>query len=556
MNRKQRRAAHSNLQEVARRHRRLVALNPDDAKAHNELACVLLEQGEPREAAAHFARAVALAPESLEQYPSVVATLLNVNPAIRAGVSRVASAWPRQLPAHDVLGPEGLASISNDPLLLCMLETATVRDLKLERYLIAVRQLIVDMASAPSHGDNVDENVLKLCCAVAKQCFINEYVFATTSEETEKAARLREALIEALASQLTIAPLVLVAAAAYFPLFRLPQAQLLVERLWPAAVRSLLVQQVIEPEEESKLRETIPRLTPIENEVSLLVQQQYEENPYPRWVGPPGDRGPTGVRDYLRQQFPAASFREPHDERRPEILVAGCGTGQQSIVTARRFAAANVLAVDLSLASLCYAKRMSRCLGVHNVEYAQADLLALPSLKRTFDVIEASGVLHHLADPLAGWRVLLSLLRPGGFMHIGLYSKAGRGQISAARAYLAERGVHPIADEIRRWRVDILSTPMRSVADCTDYFSTSECRDLLFHVQEHQLTIPEIESFLRQHNLHFIGFELAPAVSANYRFRFPEDRAMSNLASWHIFEKENPRTFAGMYQFWIQKESI
>ena len=217
MNRKQRRAAHSNLQEVARRHRRLVALNPDDAKAHNELACVLLEQGEPREAAAHFARAVALAPESLEQYPSVVATLLNVNPAIRAGVSRVASAWPRQLPAHDVLGPEGLASISNDPLLLCMLETATVRDLKLERYLIAVRQLIVDMASAPSHGDNVDENVLKLCCAVAKQCFINEYVFATTSEETEKAARLREALIEALASRLTIAPLVLVAAAAYLP---------------------------------------------------------------------------------------------------------------------------------------------------------------------------------------------------------------------------------------------------------------------------------------------------------------------------------------------------
>ena len=69
-------------------------------------------------------------------------------------------------------------------------------------------------------------------------------------------------------------------------------------------------------------------------------------------------------------------------------------------------------------------------------------------------------------------------------MHIGLYSKAGRGQISAARAYLAERGVHPIADEIRRWRVDILSTPMRSVADCTDYFSTSECRHLLFHVQE------------------------------------------------------------------------
>src|SRR5260370_25621498 len=96
MSRKQRRAAQSDLQEAAKRHRRAVALRPDDAQAHNELACVLLQQGLLEEAAAEFARAVTLMPELLEQYASVVATLLNVNPAIRAGLARMASAWPRE----------------------------------------------------------------------------------------------------------------------------------------------------------------------------------------------------------------------------------------------------------------------------------------------------------------------------------------------------------------------------------------------------------------------------------------------------------------------------
>jgi 2-polyprenyl-3-methyl-5-hydroxy-6-metoxy-1,4-benzoquinol methylase len=554
MNRKQRRAAQSNLHEAEKRHRRTVALEPDDAQAHNELACVLLQQGRLDEAAAQFARAMTLMPELFEQYSSVVATLINVNPVIRAGMARVASASPRELPADEILGSGGLAAISRDPLLRCMLESATVRDLNLERYLTSVRRIMLDIASRPAAaGECVDESMLGLYCALAKQCFINEYVFASNSQETEKASRLRDTLVEALASGQAVAPLLPVATAAYFPLLRLPGSQLLLERAWPAPVRSLLTQQLIEPEEEQQLRDNISRLTGIENDVSVLVKQQYEENPYPRWVTAVSDRGPMRVSRYLRQQFPTASFRDVANDGKIDVLIAGCGTGQQSIVTARRFAEASVLAVDLSLTSLCYAKRMSRVFGVHNVEYAQADVLELASVGRTFHVIEASGVLHHLADPIEGWRVLLAVLRPGGFMHVGLYSKAARAQIRAARAFLAEKEVGPSPSDIRRCRQELLSTPMKSVANYADYFSISECRDLLFHVQEHQLTIPEIDSFLRRHNLQFIGFELAPGIVASYRFRFPEDRCMANLASWHVFETENPATFASMYQFWIQK---
>jgi 2-polyprenyl-3-methyl-5-hydroxy-6-metoxy-1,4-benzoquinol methylase len=77
---------------------------------------------------------------------------------------------------------------------------------------------------------------------------------------------------------------------------------------------------------------------------------------------------------------------------------------------------AQVLAVDLSLTSLCFAQRQTRALGLTNIDYAQADILRLPSIGRMFDMIDATDVLHHLADTFAGWRALLSMLRPGGLM--------------------------------------------------------------------------------------------------------------------------------------------
>jgi len=554
MNRKQRRVAQSNLQEAAKRHRRIVASRPDDAQAHNELACLLLQQGQLQEAAAHFARSISLMPELLEQYRSVVATLLNVNPTIRMGLPRAASAWPRELPAEEILGAAGFAALTHDPLLRCMLESATVRDLNLERYLIALRRIMLDIASGDAAAAyRTDESVLAFGCMLARQCFLNEYVFAISPQESEKVSHLREELVQALAAGATIPPLLPVVTAAYFPLSELAQSQSLLNRPWPAAVGGLLAQQIREPLEERQLRDTIAHLTGIEDGVSVLVRQQYEENPYPRWVVAASNRGPAQVSEYLRQQFPMASFRNLASDGSIDILIAGCGTGQQATVTARRFAQARVLAFDLSLASLSYAKRMAAVFGVRNIEYAQADILKLDSLDRTFDIIEASGVLHHLADPFEGWRRLLSKLRPGGFMHVGLYSKTARGQIRAAREFLAGKGVGSSTQDIRKWRQELLSTPMRSVADYADFFSTSECRDLLFHVQEHQLTLPEIEDFLRPHSLQFLGFELAAGIAANYRLRFPEDLSMTNLASWQTFETENPSTFASMYQFWIQK---
>ena len=256
------------------------------------------------------------------------------------------------------------------------------------------------------------------------------------------------------------------------------------------------------------------------------MRQQYEENPYPRWVHPAGQVAPIPIDQYLREQFPAGALRPLGKTDALDILVAGCGTGEIAVASAQKYLGARVLAVDLSLSSLCYAKRNTPAALAARIDYAQADILKLATIGRNFDVIDCSGVLHHMADPLEGWRILLTLLRPGGLMHLGFYSEAGRKDVVAARSFIAERGFGSTPAEIRRCRQDLLKTPLASVTRFTDFFSTSECRDLLFHVQESRMTIPAINKFVGETWPAISRFRIRCAdAAANCRKSFRGNRA-------------------------------
>jgi hypothetical protein len=99
------------------------------------------------------------------------------------------------------------------------------------------------------------------------------------------------------------------------------------------------------------------------------------------------------------------------------------------------------------------------------------------------------------------------------------------------------------------------STPQaRLVVSMLDFFSLSECRDLLFHRQEHRLTLPDIARFLEGNGLRFLGFNIDLQHRLAYARQFPEDTTMTDLVQWHRYETDNPRTFIQMYQFWVQKK--
>jgi tetratricopeptide (TPR) repeat protein len=497
------------------------------------------------------ARAVTDAWARLDDFNAAATDLAKHDAALAQSVARVVQAWPRRLAGDELWSASERAAICADPLLRALMESAPVCDLDLERFLTCARREMLDdaLAAAPDHVP--EPALLAFRCALARQSFLNEYVHPFDDEEAGKVAQLRQRLSDALAAQTELPTLWLAALGAYEPLHQLPLAHTLNAKTGP--LKGLIDQQVGEPLEEMRLRAAIRAITPIDDAISLAVRDQYEHNPYPRWAKLPLPAEPDTVEGALRTLFPSLPAGSASRDG-CEVLIAGCGTGHCAIEAARRYRGARVLAVDLSLTSLGYAMRKTRDLAITNIDYAQADILQLGALGQTFDVIEAGGVLHHLDDPFAGWRVLVDLLRPGGFMYLGLYSALGRKHIVNVRSLIAERGYRSSPEDIRRFREQLVAEGERAdigrLWQSPDFYNMSGCRDLCFHVQEHRLTIPQIKTFLDDNGLRFIGFVVDPRSQTEVESQFPNE---SELDRWHRYETEHQNMFSGQYHFWLQK---
>ena len=197
-------------------------------------------------------------------------------------------------------------------------------------------------------------------------------------------------------------------------------------------------------------------------------------------------------------------------------------------------------------------------MGFTNIDYLQADILNLHQIGKEFDIIECSGVLHHMDKPVAGWRVLVDLLKPGGLMKIGLYSELARQHILEVRKEITVLNIGTSEAEIRKFRQSLAESNNENHQRLTksgDFFSLSTLRDLIFHVQEHRFTLPQIKNSLNELGLKFCGFEVQ-GLESRFREFHGEASDIRDLVLWHEFEESNPRAFEGMYQFWCQKPLI
>lgn len=482
---------------------------------------------------------------------AVVIGLLKQDGVIRHGIDQASRAWPEPLPLETLLPGNMLLSLGQNTLLQSLLENTLAADIGLEKFLTLARQALLKQALALHAAIPVQEDCLNFAGMLAQQCFINEYVFCCTPDELQLAESLKHRLENGFQSGETINPFWIAVVASYFPLHSVKCASALANFTATPSLAALIRQQILEPGQESDYALQIPKIGHIRDSVSQQVQQQYEQNPYPRWAKYAPQRAKNRLQSYLEETFPHAVFTPASDA--PSYLIAGCGTGQQAVDVAESFITSRIVAADLSIKSLSFALRKTHELGIQGIEYAQADIMELGSTGWRFDVIESVGVLHHLANPLAGWKILTALLNSGGLMKLGFYSEVARKNLNMAIPPSTVQSSEKIREQRQQLLLNSTNPQYADIFAMRDFFSTSECRDLLFHVQEHRFNLLQLKEMLGALGLRLLGFQLPEQVLAQYANRFPEDISKTDLDNWHVYELENPYTFIGMYQFWVQK---
>jgi SAM-dependent methyltransferase len=450
------------------------------------------------------------------------------------------------------------APLLRDDLFMEVLRTGTFRNPEIERLLTALRRVL--LLEVPEQ--RLEERALfEFGLALAQHCQINEHVWAASDEEAHRVRQLGLKMSQLLAGDPAEGRKLLLGA-----LYR-PFRKLLGDGLppreagaiRPRVLRDVVIPHLAEAADERERLMSLPRLGAIADPTGREVAQQYETNPYPRWTSV-GLLTPSALRRGLGRHFSADELA--FLDRPFEVLIAGCGTGQQAAQAALAFGPqSKLLAIDLSAASLAYAARMAERLGARNVEFAQADLQTLheagPQFAGRFQVIECTGVLHHLAEPFQGWRALLRCLARDGLMFVGLYSAVARRNLRALRNDPAYPGPGCSDEALRTFRQVLLDRPScppdSDLRLSRDFYTTSNFRDLALHVSEHHLTLAEIGQFLGDHGLSFRGFQLEAGVFAHFRETFPGEVWPGSLERWAEFEEANPHTFHGMYNFWCAR---
>lgn len=487
-----------------------------------------------------------------EAMAAIVNACLSIDDISLTGLAAVWSTLVLTAPDLDVMRkatdqtPLGdLAAALVNPLLIAGLRKVPVSSIPVEMMMTAIRRLsLMQWRDADTWPKEIDP----FLSAQATACWYNEYLYRTDADEAGQLQALRDHLTQAIRTAGTISSadhLRMMIYAAYAPLYGLAGDDIKIFNNAPSkAIDAVYTLQIREPAQEAKIKTSIKSFSEIEDDVSAKVRAQYEQRPYPRWRAAPSETE--------NEQYNVIS-------QGMSILIGGCGTGQEAMKYAAMLPKASVTAIDLSRSSLAYGKRMAdKILTAGRIDFKHGDLLQVSALNKTFDIVSSSGVIHHMHDPEAGLKSLLSVLAPGGRLHIELYSEAARQHVlGPAWDYIRDQGYTAAPDDVRRFRDDIMALPdedpRRRCTTVIDFFNLSECVDLLFHVQEHRYTIPQLAAMFQRAGLEILSFPLPNTLRGTYTARFPDDPGGYRLENLAQFEAEHPRTFLAMYKIWLRR---
>ena len=144
-------------------------------------------------------------------------SMVMLDPTIGRCVELANERWPARVAKRSLFNATDLSVLAGDGLLHAVLQTTPVTTLQFERFLTAARHALLETAASEQEADPADIAALPFYAALARQCFLNEYIFDCVDSERAAAAACRARLLALLNAKAAPPPLLLLAVAAYSP---------------------------------------------------------------------------------------------------------------------------------------------------------------------------------------------------------------------------------------------------------------------------------------------------------------------------------------------------
>lgn len=242
--------------------------------------------------------------------------------------------------------------------------------------------------------------------------------------------------------------------------------------------------------------------------VTHKVQDFYEDAPFPNYNSHDSlasfvkQAGASVFAQLLRKQIPLNAC----------VLEVGCGTGQMSNYLAAT-TMSRVYATDMTPASLRLGQEFAARNSIKGVRFLQMNLFVPAIRPQSMDLVISNGVLHHTYDTKKAFMSIAPLVKPGGYILIGLYNHIGRLRTDFRRVLVRTFGE----------RVLFLDPQLRK--DHSPEKRRAWIRDQYFHPQERKHSLSELIGWFDEAGFSFISSipKIAGEFSADEDLFKPRD---------------------------------